>query len=144
MQGVDSTWRILDLAGAREAMIASDTVLLASGTATLEAMLCKRSMVAGYRIAPLTYRIVKGLGLLKVERYALPVLAGEDIAPELMQDDCTPEQLSSVVLRWFREPEAVAALQPIYRRLHGQLRQDAASAAAAVAELVFPSPVGAA
>ena len=72
------------------------------------------------------------------------MLAGEDIAPELMQDDCTPEQLSSAVLRWFREPEAVAALQPIYRRLHGQLRQDAsASAAAAVAELVFPSPVGA-
>ena len=61
-----------------------------------------------------------------------------------LKDDCTPEQLSSAVLRWFREPEAVAALQPIYRRLHGQLRQDAsASAAAAVAELVFPSPVGA-
>ena len=145
LQGVDSTWHLLD-GRAREAMIASDAVLLASGTATLEAMLCKRPMVVGYRIAPLTYRIVKGLGLLKVERYALPnVLAGEDIAPELMQDNCTPEQLSSVVLRWFREPEAVAALQPIYRRLHGQLRQDAsASAAAAVAELVFPSPVGAA
>ena len=144
LQGVDSTWHLLD-GRAREAMIASDAVLLASGTATLEAMLCKRPMVVGYRIAPLTYRIVKGLGLLKVERYALPnVLAGEDIAPELMQDDCTPEQLSSAVLHWFREPEAVAALQPIYRRLHGQLRQDAsASAAAAVAELVFPSPVGA-
>ena len=129
---------------AREAMIASDAVLLASGTATLEAMLCKRPMVVGYRIAPLTYRIVKGLGMLKVERYALPnVLAGEDIAPELMQDDCTPDKLSSVVLRWFREPEAVAGLQPVYQRLHAQLRQDAsASAAAAVAELIAP-PVGA-
>lgn len=141
--GADEAWHLLD-GHAREAMIASDVVLLASGTATLEAMLCKRPMVVGYRIAPLTYRIVKGLGLLKVERYALPnVLAGEDIAPELMQDDCTPEQLSAAILRWFREPDAVAALQPIYVRLHEQLRQDAsASAADAVAALVAP-PVGA-
>jgi len=141
--GADAAWRLLD-GQAREAMIASDVVLLASGTATLEAMLCKRPMVVGYRIAPLTYRIVKGLGLLKVERYALPnVLAGEDIAPELMQDDCTPAQLSAAVLRWFREPEAVAALQPIYARLHAQLRQDAsASAADAVAALIAP-PAGA-
>ncbi|WP_414710783.1 lipid-A-disaccharide synthase [Pseudoxanthomonas sp.] len=141
--GADAAWRLLD-GRARDAMIASDAVLLASGTATLEAMLCKRPMVVGYRIAPLTYRIVKGLGMLKVERYALPnVLAGEDIAPELMQDDCTPDKLSSAVLRWFREPEAVAGLQPVYQRLHAQLRQDAsASAAAAVAELIVP-PVGA-
>jgi lipid-A-disaccharide synthase len=141
--GADTAWHLLG-GRAREAMIASDVVLLASGTATLEAMLCKRPMVVGYRIAPLTYRIVKGLGLLKVERYALPnVLAGEDIAPELMQDDCTPAQLSAAVLRWFREPDAVAALQPIYVRLHEQLRQDAsASAAEAVAALIAP-PVGA-
>ena len=142
--GADAAWHLLD-GRAREAMIASDVVLLASGTATLEAMLCKRPMVVGYRIAPLTYRIVKGLGLLKVERYALPnVLAGEEIAPELMQDDCTPEPLSKAVLRWFREPDAVAALQPTYVRLHEQLRKDAsASAADAVAELVFPASVGA-
>lgn len=138
--GVASAWHLLD-GRAREAMIAGDVVLLASGTATLEAMLCKRPMVVGYRIAPLTYRIVKGLGLLKVERYALPnVLAGKDIAPELMQDDCTPERLSAAVLHWFREPEAVAALQPTYVRLHEELRQDAsASAAAAVAGLIAPS-----
>ena len=138
--GADVAWHLLD-GRARDAMIASDVVLLASGTATLEAMLCKRPMVVGYRIAPLTYRIVKGLGLLKVERYALPnVLAGRDIAPELMQDDCTPEQLSGAVLRWFRDPAAVAALQPVYQRLHEQLRQGAsASAAEAVAELIGPS-----
>ncbi|MBA3929685.1 MAG: lipid-A-disaccharide synthase [Xanthomonas sp.] len=140
VHGADAAWHLLD-GRAREAMIASDVVLLASGTATLEAMLCKRPMVVGYRIAPLTYRIVKGLGLLKVERYALPnVLAGEDIAPELMQDDCTPEKLSAAVLGWFHEPEAVAALQPTYQRLHQQLRQDAsASAAEAVKALIGPS-----
>lgn len=133
--------RLLD-GHAREALIASDAVLLASGTATLEAMLCKRPMVVGYRIAPLTYALVKGLGMLKVERYALPnVLAGEDIAPELMQDDCTPEKLSAAVLRWFQEPAAVAALQPTYQRLHALLRQDASARAAdAVGDLLQQHP----
>jgi len=139
--GADAAWHLLD-GQARTAMIASDVVLLASGTATLEAMLCKRPMVVGYRIAPLTYRIVKGLGLLKVERYALPnVLAGEDIAPERMQDDCTPDHLAADVLHWFRSPAAVAALQPTYDRLHVQLRQDAsASAADAVAGVLDAVP----
>ena len=123
---------------AREAMIASDVVLLASGTATLETMLTKRPMVVGYRIAPPTYRIVKALGLLKTERYALPnVLAGRDLAPELMQDDCTPEKLADALLHWLRDPAAVAALQPEYLRLHEALRRDAsASAADAVMELL--------
>src|SRR5688500_13172367 len=104
-------------------------------------MLAKRPMVVGYRIAPSTYALVKMLGMLKIERYALPnVLAGEDVAPELMQDDCTPENLSQAVLHWFKHPEAVAALQPKYLELHRALRQDASARAAdAVADLV-PSP----
>ena len=129
--------RVLD-GRAREAMVAADAVLLASGTATLEAMLAKRPMVVGYRIAPSTYRIVKALGLLKVNRYALPnVLAGATIAPELMQDDCTPERLAEAVLGWFADAAAVEALEPVYRDLHLALRRDAsASAADAVADLV--------
>ncbi len=132
-------YRLLD-GQAREALYASDVVLLASGTATLEAMLAKRPMVVGYKIAPATYSLVKMLGMLKIERYALPnVLAGEDLAPELMQDECTPENLSQAVLHWFKNPEAVAALQPKYLELHQSLRQDAsASAAEAIAELIQP------
>lgn len=123
---------------ARTALFAADTVLLASGTATLEAMLAKQPMVVGYKVAPLTYRIVKALGLLKVDRYALPnVLAGEDLAPELMQEDCTADNLSRALLHWLRSPEDVAALMPKYQHLHEQLRQDAsARAAEAVAELI--------
>lgn len=130
-------FRLLD-GQAREALYASDVVLLASGTATLEAMLAKRPMVVGYRIAPVTYGLVKMLGMLKIERYALPnVLAGEDLAPELMQDDCTPEKLSRAVLHWFKHPEAVAALEPKYLELHHSLRQDASARAAdAVADLL--------
>jgi lipid-A-disaccharide synthase len=123
---------------AREAMVAADVVLLASGTATLEAMLAKRAMVVGYRVAPLTYRIVKAFGMLKVERYALPnVLAGSDVAPELMQDECTPENLAAAVLSQFRHPEITGALQPRYRELHQTLRRDAsARAAEAIAGLL--------
>jgi lipid-A-disaccharide synthase len=129
--------RLLD-GQARTAMVAADVVLLASGTATLEAMLAKRPMVVGYRIAPLTYAIVKGLGMLKVDRYALPnVLAGADLAPELMQADCTPGKLADAVLGWFRNPDSVASLQSRYREIHEELRQDASSRAAeAVAGLI--------
>jgi len=130
-------FRLLD-GDARTAMVASDVVLLASGTATLEAMLAQRPMVVGYRIAPLTHAIVKGLGMLKVDSYALPnVLAGERVVPELMQADCTPVQLADAVLRWFHDPAAIERLQPRFRAIHAELRRDAsAQAARAVAELL--------
>jgi len=123
---------------AREAMVAADVVLLASGTATLETMLAKRPMVVGYKVAPWTYRIVKAFGMLKVERYALPnVLAGADLAPELMQDECTAPNLAAAVSNLFQHPEIVGALQPQYRELHEALRQDASARAAdAIARLV--------
>ncbi|MCL7714301.1 lipid-A-disaccharide synthase [Stenotrophomonas mori] len=123
---------------ARDTVTAADVVLLASGTATLETMLVKRPMVVGYRVAALTYRIAKALKLVKVDRYALPnVLAGRDLAPELIQHDCTPERLSAAVLDWFQRPDRVAGLQDPYQRLHLQLRQDASARAAdAVAGLL--------
>ena len=77
--GFSTPPRLLD-GQAREAMVAADVVLLASGTATLEAMLAKRAMVVGYKVASLTYRISASLAW-KVGRYALPnVLAGSDVA----------------------------------------------------------------
>ncbi|HJW46894.1 MAG TPA: lipid-A-disaccharide synthase [Lysobacter sp.] len=123
---------------ARRLMIASDVVLLASGTATLEAMLAKRPMVVAYKVAPLTYRLVKGLGMLKVSNYSLPnVLAGERLVPELMQHDCTPEKLAEATLPLFRDGETAAKLEPRFRELHLQLRQGASARAAdAVVELL--------
>ncbi len=124
--------------GARTLMIASDVILLASGTATLEAMLAKRPMVVAYKVAPLTYWLVKTLGLLKIESYALPnVLARERVVPELMQHECTPPALADAVLQWLDAPGAAAALLPRFRELHLQLRRDAsAQAAAAVADVL--------
>ena len=123
---------------AHEAMVASDVVLLASGTAALEGLLAKRPMVVGYRISALTYRLVMLLGMMRVNRYSLPnVLANEPIVPELMQQDCTPENLAEAVMQWFRHPEAREALLPRYLHIHQKLRRDASSAAAdAVAELL--------
>lgn len=134
-------FRLLD-GQARTAMVAADVVLLASGTATLEAMLAKRPMVVGYRIAPLTHAIVRRLGMLKIDRYALPnILAGADLVPERMQDDCTPQALADAVLGWLRNPDAVESLQSRYRELHLALRQDASARAAdAVAELIGVRP----
>lgn len=122
---------------AQAAMIASDVVLLASGTAALEALLAKRPMVVGYRISALTYRLVMGLGLMKVNRYSLPnVLANEPIVPELMQDDCTAEKLAAAVQAWFDDVEAVLGLQARYLAIHQKLRQGAsARAAEAILEL---------
>lgn len=123
---------------AHDVMVASDVVLLASGTATLEALLAKRPMVVGYRISALTYRLVMLLGLMKVNRYSLPnVLANEPIVPELMQGDCTPDKLASAVMDWFDHPDARATLLPRYQHIHEKLRRNAsATAADAVAELL--------
>jgi lipid-A-disaccharide synthase len=120
------------------AMIAADAVLLASGTAALEAMLAKRPMVVAYRLAPMTYRIVKGLGLLKVEHYALPnVLAGRELVPEILQDACTPESLAAALLPMLQRRDEDTLLIDEFRRLHQMLRHDAShSAATAIGELI--------
>ena len=135
----DSPFAIRLVTGhAHEAMMAADAILLASGTAALEAMLAKRPMVVAYRISPLTYRIVMGLGMLETNRYSLPnVLAGRDLVPELMQDACTPEALADALLPSLRERRAPLPLVAEYRHLHLELRRDASrSAAAAIAGLI--------
>jgi lipid-A-disaccharide synthase len=129
---------------AQRAMIAGDVALLASGTAALEAMLCKRPMVVGHRISPTTYRIVTKLGLLKSRFVSLPnVLADAPLIPELLQNDCVPEKLAAACLRWFGQPDTVDVLVPRFVEIHAQLRRDASARAAdAVAELIdAPIPV---
>ncbi|HEU4857005.1 MAG TPA: lipid-A-disaccharide synthase [Rhodanobacteraceae bacterium] len=125
---------------AHRAMVAADVVLLASGTAALEAMLAKRPMVVGYRIAPATYAIVKGLGMLKTRMFALPnVLAGRMLVPELMQADCTPERLAEAVLGWFHDDVRRTELVQAFERLHLNLHQGggAASSAALAIERIM-------
>lgn len=127
---------------AQAAMIASDCVLLASGTAALEAMLCKRPMVIGHRIAPLTYCIVKAFGLLKSAHVSLPnVLAGEALVPELLQDECTAQNLAAAVSHWLNDVDAVNALLPKFDAIHRELKQNASARAAdAIASFLSAEP----
>lgn len=133
---------------AHEAMLAADVVLLASGTAALEAMLAKRPMVVAYKVAPWTYRLVRWLKLMRTTRYSLPnILAGRDLVPELMQDACTPAALAAAVLGLFRAVEQRALLVQEFERIHHTLRGDSDAshtAAAAIAELLSPAGVSAA
>lgn len=132
---------------AHEAMMAADLVLLASGTATLEAMLAKRPMVVGYRVAPMSYRIARALNMLKTDIFTLPnILARADgmpnlLVPELMQDDCTAANLADATLALFRDSERRGAIVAAFEHLHQALRGDmeghaADRAAAAVAQLL--------
>ena len=120
------------------AMIASDAILLASGTAALEAMLAKRPMVVAYRIARSTYRIVKTLGMLRTDVYSLPnILAERRIVPELMQDDCTPPGLAAALAPMLRARELPADTLNEFVRIHESLRGSAeCNAASAIAELL--------
>lgn len=90
---VENTLPITLLDGqAQTALAACDMVLIASGTATLEALLCERPMVVAYKLAPLTFYIVKRM--FKMPYVSLPnILAGRFLVPELLQDDATPDKL---------------------------------------------------
>ncbi len=113
----------------REAMAAADVVLLASGTATLEALLLKKPMVVAYRLKPFAYWLAKRL--LKVDNYSLPnLLLGRSVVPEIIQHDVTPESLSAAVLDYLAHPEKVAELRQQFSEVHHSLRQNASENAA--------------
>lgn len=120
----------------REAMTAADAVLLASGTAALEALLLKRPMVVTYRLAPLTYWIARRL--LKIPYCSMPnLLAGRQVAPEFIQDDATPENMGRALLDYLEHPERAAPLEEIFTEIHGLLKQNAnEKAARAVLQLL--------
>lgn len=118
------------------AMAAADAVLLASGTTALEAMLLKKPMVVSYRTGWLTHAIISRM--LKVPYVSLPnLLAGEELVPELLQNEATVENLSERLLQIFRVPGDSEALKDRFQQLHGQLRCNASHrAAAAVLDLI--------
>lgn len=120
---------------ARAVMAASDAVLLASGTATLEALMLKRPMVVAYRLAPLTYWLAKWL--VKLPYFALPnLLAERRLIPEFIQDEATPEALGAAVLQCIDDTATRQELMVAFDAIHHELRRDADhSAAAAVLEV---------
>ncbi len=123
-----------------EAMTAADVVLQASGTAVLEAALLQKPTVATYRVAPLTYWIVKGLRLLKLTRYTLPnLLTEEPLVPEFMQGGALPAPIADEVIALLDDPERRQSIGSRFGRLRQELALDADQRAAdAVLELARP------
>lgn len=136
---------------ARDVMVAANAVLLASGTATLEAMLCKRPMVVAYKLAPITHWLMGYL--YKQDYFALPnILSGEELVPELLQEDVNPENLAAKLQRYFttflsdhaqhlenseHDAQALEALQLRFVEIHQALQQNAdKQAALAVQSLI--------
>ncbi|HNV82876.1 MAG TPA: lipid-A-disaccharide synthase [Arenimonas sp.] len=116
-----------------QAMIASDAILLASGTAALEALLAKRPMVVAYRISALTYFIVKAFGMMKIDYYSLPnVLANEAVVPELMQSNCTAENIAAALKPMVDSPQDYRSLTQKFIGIHQDLKRDANHLAANV------------
>lgn len=114
-----------------DAMLASDAILLATGTATLEGLLCKRPMVAAYKVSPFTYRMVKRFNLIQVTSFSLPnILSGKPLISELIQNDCNPEAIAGALLPLLQGIGLAPETQDEYLRIHLLLKQNAASQAA--------------
>lgn len=113
---------------ARQAMIVAEATLLASGTAALEAMLCKSPMVVGYKMKGLTYELAKRL--VKTDYISLPnLLANEPLVAELIQDDCSPENLANALSVFLSADPAMKektnALKQRFMQLHQQIQCNA-------------------
>ena len=112
-----------------EALAACDVTLIASGTATLEAALFKRPMVIGYRMAALSWQLMKRLAYQPW--VGLPnILCRGFVVPELIQERCTPEALAAAVAAWLDDAPKADALVRRFDELHHLLRRDTARRAA--------------
>ncbi len=101
---------------------AADVVLIASGTATLQAALWKKPMVISYKVPWLTAQIMKRQGYLPY--VGLPnILCGEFVVPEFLQDDATPKNLADALLAWLNDPSKVAQLTTRFAEMHETLRR---------------------
>ncbi len=113
------------------ALIAADVVLVASGTASLEAALCKRPMVVVYRFGAMTAWILRRLNLVKAQFFAQPnLLADRRVVGEYFQEEIVPESIGAELLMWLEDGERRSALEREFSRIHADLRRDAGTRAA--------------
>jgi lipid-A-disaccharide synthase len=127
---------------ATSALIAADVVLVASGTASLEAALCKRPMVVVYRLGAVTAWALRRLNLVKARFFAQPnLLADRRVVGEYFQEQIIPESIGAELLMWLDDSERRGALEAEFLRIHAGLRRGAGSRAAqAILALVTARP----
>jgi len=135
--GAASRVRMLD-GQARLALQAADVALVASGTASLEALLCGCPMVVAYRVSPLTAFMLRALRMMKLPQISLPnLLAGEPLVPEFLQEQVSAPKLAAAVQAQLIDRPRRAQLEVKFRAIHESLRQGGAVLAArAVLELL--------
>ena len=116
---------------AHDAMEAADIVIVASGTATLEAALLKKPMVITYRMPAISWQILKRM---RYQPYVgLPnILAGKFLVPELLQHDATPQKLAGAVARLLSDDAYLKEIEQEFNTIHHNLRQNSANKAADV------------
>lgn len=126
------------IGNAHQVMQAADVVLVASGTASLEALLCQKPMVVAYRMHPFNYFLAKCL--IKTPYVSLPnILAQQALVPERIQHQASVQRLSRDVLAWFDDEKRRQDISQRFTDMHLSLRQDAAQkAATAIAQLILP------
>jgi lipid-A-disaccharide synthase len=116
---------------AQTALIAADVVMVASGTASLEAALCKRPMVVVYRLGAMTAWILRRLNLVKAKFFAQPnLLADRRVVGEYFQEDIVPESIGAELLMWLDDAERRNELEREFSRIHADLRRGAGIRAA--------------
>jgi lipid-A-disaccharide synthase len=122
---------------AQRALAASDGVIVASGTATLETLLTGRPMVVAYRLSAMTAFLLRSLGLVKVPYFSQPnLLVGRRLVPEFFQEEVSGSALGAALLHEIQNPQHVAELTREFRTVHEVLRRGGAErAAAAILEL---------
>ena len=126
---------------AQTALIAADVVMVASGTASLEAALCKRPMVVVYRLGALTVWLVRRLNLVKTKFFAQPnLLADRRVVGEYFQNEIVPESIGAELLMWLDDVERRSGLEAEFSRIHAGLRRDAGTRAAQAIIALLKSP----
>jgi lipid-A-disaccharide synthase len=123
---------------AQTALMAANVVMVASGTASLEAALCKRPMVVVYRLGAMTAWVLRRLNLVKSKFFAQPnLLADRRVVGEYFQEQIVPESIGAELLMWLDDAERRSGLEHEFSQIHAELRRDAgARAAQAVLALV--------
>jgi lipid-A-disaccharide synthase len=123
---------------ATTALSAANVVLVASGTASLEAALCKRPMVVVYRLGALTAWMLMRFNLVKSKFFAQPnLLADRRVVGEYFQDQIIPESIGAELLMWLDDTERRSALEREFAQIHANLRRGAGNRAAqAILELL--------
>jgi lipid-A-disaccharide synthase len=116
---------------ASAALMAANVVLVASGTASLEAALCNRPMVVVYRLGALTAWALTRLNLVKSKFFAQPnLLADRRVVGEYFQEEIVPESIGAELLMWLDDAERRKDLEREFSRIHVELRRDAGTRAA--------------